>query len=129
MFAIWHRLRKPTEKIGNAVFPLVWERKPLPDAGAMQYAFESYGTPTYDFALGNGATFIRRPLIETQPAAWANFAWPVQPNPPLNTYQGQFATQPLMNPNDAAALNLTVEGAIPPDAYNLLPAQGPVLAP
>jgi len=132
MMNILHRARRAHEVIRSAFVgggQLTWERKELPNAGAMQYAFETYGTPRYDFVIGNGATFIRRPLRETQPAMWANFTAPVLANPPLNTFQGQFATQPLVDPNTAQALGLTVAGAIPPGAYNMIPAQGPTLAP
>jgi len=132
MFEIWHQRRKARDVIiggAAAVGRLVWQRKVLPDAGAEQYAFETYGTPIYDFALGNGATFIRHPFVETQPARWVNYSAPILSNPPLNTFQGQFATQPLMNPNTAVALGVTVEGAIPPDTYNLIPANGPTIAP
>jgi hypothetical protein len=128
---IFHRgKRHEIVAVGKkALGQLVWQRRTLPDAGAQQYAFETYGTPVYDFALGNGATFIRRPLVETQPAQWAQYAWPILSNPPINTFQGQIVTQPLINPNTAQELAITVPGSIPPDAYNLIPAQGPVLAP
>jgi hypothetical protein len=130
MFGLFHSKRSHADvRIGANVFKLLWERKTLPDAGAMQYAFETYGTPVYDFVLGNGATFIRRPLVETQPALQVVFAAPIISNPPINTFQGQFATQPLMNPNDAQALGITVDGSVPPDAYNLIPPAGPVLSP
>lgn len=129
MLHIFNRRRKHIEKIGNAIYSLVWERKRLPDAGAGQYAFESYGTPTYDFALGNGATFVRFPLQETQPARWANFVSPIIANPPQNIFQGQFATQPLMNPTTADALAITGPGSVPPDAYNAIPPQAPVFSP
>jgi hypothetical protein len=132
MMEIWNRTRKPREKLeGSArIWSLFWVRKTLPDAGAEQYAFESYGTPTYDFALGNGATFARQTsVLGSQPAAWSNYTAPILSNPPSNIYQGQFATQPLMDPNTATALGLTVDGAIPADSYNLIPPAGPVLAP
>jgi hypothetical protein len=131
MFEIWHRTRKHAEKVkagAAAGGRLLWVRKTLPDAGAQQYAFETYGTPVYDFALGNGATFVRHPLVETQPALWANYTSPVLPNPPSNVFQGQFATQPLMDPNTAVALGITVQDAIPPDAYNSIPPEGPAIA-
>jgi hypothetical protein len=131
MLDIWHRKRTHKEVVGGAAAGgrLTWVRRKLPDAGAGQYAFETYGTPIYDFALGNGATFIRHPLVETQPAMWANNTAPVLPNPPANLFQGQFATQPLMNPNTAQALGLTVAGAIPADSYNLIPPAAPSLSP
>lgn len=131
MFDIWHRCQRAKEVVGAAVAGgrLTWVRRELPNAGAGQYAFETYGTPVYDFVNGNGATFIRRPLRETQPAMWANFTVPVVPNPPMNTFQGQIATQPLIDPNSAQALGLTVPGAIPPGAYNVIPPTGPALAP
>jgi len=132
MFQIFHKAKRHKEVVvGASQEPgaFVWQRRRLPDAGAEQYAFETYGTPIYDFALGNGATFIRHPFVETQPARWANYSAPVLSNPPLNTFQGQFATQPLMNPNTAVALGVTVEGAIPPDTYNLIPPNGPTIAP
>ncbi len=132
MFSIWHSKRGPKHVVKGAKSSggiLTWVRKKLPDAGAGQYAFETYGTPIYDFALGNGATFVRRPLRETFPALWANYTSPIIANPPLNVFQGQFATQPLMDPNTALALGLTTEGAIPPDTYNLLQPAGPTIAP
>lgn len=131
MLSIFHRKRTNAEvKAGAAAGgTLLWVRKKLPDAGAEQYAFETYGTPVYDFALGNGATFVRRPLVETQPALFQNYTAPILANPPLNTYQGQFATQPLINPNDAIAAGITVEGAIPPDSYNLISSAAPSLNP
>lgn len=120
MFQLWHKGKKhKVVAIGaKALGQLVWRRTVLPDAGAEQYAFETYGTPLYDFALGNGATFIRRPLLETQPAQWATFTAPILANPPLNTFQGQFVTQPLMNPNTALAYGVIQEGSVPADAYN-----------
>lgn len=131
MFDIWHRNRTHKEVRSAAVAggKLTWVRKELPNAGAGQYAFETYGTPVYDFALGNGATFVRRPFRPTAPAQWANFTAPVISNPPINTFQGQFATQPLVDPNSATALGLTNAGAIPQGSYNIIPPQGPGLAP
>jgi hypothetical protein len=131
MLNIFHRKRTHKEvREGGGMFRLLWERRKLPATDSPQnYAFETYGTPVYDFALGNGATFIRRPLVETQPAMWAQFTVPIVSNPPQNIFQGQFATQPLMNPNDAQALGITIDGSVPPDAYNLLAPQGPALAP
>lgn len=132
MFEIFHRIRKAHELIRSGAVAggrLTWERKPLPDAGAMQYAFETYGTPVYDFVLGNGAAVIRRPLVETQPAQWARFTAPIISNPVNNMTTGQFATQPLMDPNTAENLSISAPGAIPSDAYNSLAPQGLVLNP
>ena len=131
LMQIFGRKRKPREVINGLGQPgaLVWERKPLPSAGAMQYAFETYGTPVYDFALGNGATYIRKPFNPTSPAFWAEFTAPILSNPPINTFQGQFATQPLVDPNTALALGIVGEGSIPPDAYNAIPSAAPVLSP
>ena len=132
MFKIWHKKRSSKDVAAsahNSSAVIAFVYKKLPDAGAEQYAYETYGTPIYDFALGNGATFVRRPLRETFPALWANFTSPVVANPPLNTFQGQFATQPLLDPNTAVALGLTVEVAISPGAYNVLSPQGPTIAP
>lgn len=131
MFNIFHKEKKhKIVAVGQAALgKFVWRRTRLPDAGAQQYAFETYGTPKYDFALGNGATFIRRPLRETTPANWQTFVWPVQPNPPINTFQGQIATQPLMNPNTALAAGVIGEGSVPPDSYNAIPSGGLGLAP
>ena len=124
-----HVKRREPHVIIGAAGQLVWTFRPLPGAGAQQYAFETYGTPIYDFALGNGATFIRRPLHETQPAQWVAFTSPIVANPPLNIFQGQIATQPLTDPNTAAALGMTVDGAIAPDAYNTLQPAGPAAPP
>lgn len=129
--SIFHRKQHGADLIrktkNNAPYPLVWQRKELPDAGAGQYAFETYGTPTYDFALGNGATFIRKPLRATSPAQWQKFTWPILL--PSNNYQGQFATQPLMDPNSAIAAGFMSPGNVPPDAYNQIPPSGLVIAP
>lgn len=127
---IFHKKRTPKQVvtgIGNG--GLTWEKRELPSGGATVYAFETYGTPVYDFALGNGAAVIRHPLRETSPAQWANFTAPIQPNPPLNTFQGQIATQPLVDPQTALSLGLVGAGAIPPGAYNVMPPSGPALAP
>lgn len=131
MWQIFHKKRTPKEvKSGLAAGGvLTWERKELPNAGAGQYAFETYGTPAYDFVLGNGAAVVQRPLKETQPAQWQGFTVPIQPNPPLNTFQGQIATQPLVDPNTAIALGLASADALPPGAYNVIPPSGPGLAP
>lgn len=132
MFQIFHQKRGPKKVVKSAASSggvLLWVRKKLPDAGAGQYAFETYGTPIYDFALGNGATFIRRPFNETFPASWANFTSPVVANPPLNIFQGQLATQPLMDPNTAMALGVTVPGALPADTYNIINPNAPTIAP
>lgn len=107
--------------------PLVWIRKKLPDEGAMQYAFETYGTPTYDRAKGDACTHVRRPLNETFPALWVNNQWPVLTA--SNIFQGQIATQPLLDPNSAVAIGAMTPDVVPPEAYNIIPATGPVLAP
>lgn len=132
MFSIFHRRRGPREIIKGAATSggvMLWERKELPGAGAGQYAYETYGTPVYDFALGNGAAVVQRPLRETFPAQWAKHTAPVLSNPPLNTFQGQIATQPLVDPNTAVALGLTDPGVIPPGAYNTIPSGAPTIAP
>ena len=115
--------------VGSGFGRFVWQRRRLPSAGAEQYAFETYGTPVYDFALGNGATFVRKPLKETQPAQWQNFTWPILANPPLNVFQGQIATQPLMDPNTAVALGIAQSGAIPEGPYSVLQPAAPEFAP
>lgn len=130
MLNIWHRAKKAREIIGSAVAggQLHWVKRELPSPGATSYAFDTYGTPIY-FALGNGATFVRRPLRETQPAMWANFTVPIVANPPLNTFQGQFGTQPLIDPNTAVALGIAADGSLPPGAYNAIPPSAPALSP
>lgn len=125
---IFHHKRKPKQvQVSGAGY--VWEKKPTLGVGTGGYAFETYGTPIYDFALGNGATFVRRPFMVTQPASWVNYSMPILSNPPSNIFQGQFATQPLMDPNTAVGLGLSVDGAIPPDSYNLIPSAAPTLGP
>jgi len=131
MFQIFHRKGKPRQKFRvftrGAPLPLVWERRKLPDAGAMQYAFDTYGTVTYDRALGDGATFFRRPLHATFPALWVNNQWPIQDAGAV--IQGQIATQPLLDPNSAVAIGAITPDSVPPEAYNILPVSGPTLAP
>lgn len=133
MFKLFHRRQHPRKKYKffahGEPLPLLFERKILPDAGAMQYAFETYGTPTYDRAKGDAATHVRFPLRETFPALWINYQFPILANPPGNYFQGQFATQPLLDPNSAVAIGALTPDVVPPEAYNILPATGPTLAP
>lgn len=131
---VFHRKRTPAEvlstmKAAGPLGPLVWEKRELPSGGATTYAFETYGTPLYDFRLGNGAAVFQRPLRITSPAIWAKYTSPIIANPPQNIFQGQFVTQPLVDPNTAIALGFVAPNAIPPDAYNVIPPSAPTLAP
>jgi len=129
MFDIFHTKRQPRHVIkdigGHHKFVL--ERRDLPSAGAQQYAFLSQGLPLY--AVSRGNILVTNPLHETFPAAYAQYAVGLIGNPPSGYFQGQFTTQPLMNPNQANALGIIEPGQLPPGAYNSIPTGAPTLAP
>lgn len=106
---------------------LTWERKELPGAGAQQYAWESYGLPPYA-RFGFGNINVQQPLRETYPASYVFQAVGVVGNPPTSIVQGQFVTQPLMDPTTAENIGVILPGAINsgPNAIN---SASPILAP
>jgi hypothetical protein len=134
MIQLFHRKRSKQQVLAGIrptaqqPWKLTFEFKPLPGAGAEQYAFETLELPPYP-VMGNSAGSVKKPLRETSPASYQLQTAVLIGNPPSGTFQGQFVTQPLMDPNTAIALGITVPGSIPPGAYNTLPATGPVTAP
>lgn len=126
-FAIFGR-RSPQEKLGTKGHSrLTWEKKELPGAGAGQYAWETYGLPPYP-VYGQGNINVQRPLSETFPAVYVFQAVPTVGIPPKGMLQGQFVTQPLVDPSTNPNL-----GVVAPGALNLGPnaiANGaPILGP
>jgi hypothetical protein len=116
MLAIFHRKRTPKEKLkvlgtqGDS--HLTWEKKPLPGAGAGQYAWETYGLPAYA-RDGFGNIHVEQPLRETFAASFAFQNVGIVGVPPSGLLQGQFTTQPLMDPALAEAAGIVLQGAVP----------------
>jgi len=111
---IFHRKRTATEKkrLGvNDGYHLTWEKKPLPGMGAMQYAWETYGLPPYA-RFGFGNIWVQNPLRETFPASYTFQNVGVVGIPPAGQFQGQFTTQPLMDPTSAELAGIVLPGAI-----------------
>lgn len=127
MFNIFHRQRKPRDVFVGKQHEFVWEKRPLPSAGANSYAFLTQGLPVTSIARGN--ILVTNPLRETFPGSYAKQTAVLVGNPPFGYFQGQFVTQPLMNPNQASALGIADPNALPPGAYNAIPTAAPVLAP
>lgn len=111
---IFHRKRTATEKkrLGvNDGYHLTWEKKPLPGAGAGQYAWETYGLPAYA-RFGTGNIHVTNPLRETSPASYSFQSVGVVGVPPQGVLQGQFTTQPLMDPRTAEQTGIVIPGVI-----------------
>ena len=109
---IWHRKRTYQEKVLGDGYHLTWEKKPLPGAGAGQYAWETYGLPPYA-RFGFGNINVQNSSIVSQPAAFTLQAVGIVGIPPAGQLQGQFTTQPLMDPTMAAQAGIVIAGAIP----------------
>jgi hypothetical protein len=106
---------------------LTWEKKELPGAGAGQYAWETLGLPIYP-VFGRGNINVQAPLNETFPGTYMFQAVGIVGIPPQGILQGQFTTQPLIDPNAAQAIGIVAPGSIPigPNAIiNGAPVLGP----
>lgn len=111
-FRIFTRKQTAIEKLGRGGHErLTWEFKPLPGAGAGQYAWETFGLPQYS-RFGFGNIPVTNPLRETFPAAYAFQTAGLVGIPPQGLLQGQFVTQPLLDPNQATALGIVAPGSI-----------------
>jgi hypothetical protein len=130
MFQIFHKKRTAAHKLRSATpgHILTLERQELPGSGAQQYSWETYGLPVYP-VFGRGNIPVTNPLRETFPGSYALQAVGIVGVPPTGILQGQFTTQPLMNPNDATAFGVVQSGQIPAGAYNIIPPSNPTLAP
>lgn len=129
-FAIHHerRSKKALTKLGTADhYRMTFEKKELPGAGAQQYAFETLGLPAYP-VFGYSGAHVENPLRETFPASYVFQAVGLVGNPPLSISQGQFITQPLMDPSTAASTGIVLPGVITPGP-NAISNSGPILAP
>lgn len=115
-FNIFHRKRTASEKLKRMGtrdgFHLTWEKKTLPNAGAGQYAWETYGLPPYA-RDGFGNIHVENPLRETFAAAYAFQNVGIVGIPPSGVLQGQLTTQPLMDPSIAENSGVVLPGAIP----------------
>lgn len=128
MFAIFERKRKRVEIVPPAPGAFfTFERRELPNAGANQYALETFGLPVT--TISNGNILVENPYKATFPSSYAVQAVGVVGIPPSGILQGQFTTQPLMNPNQAESIGVVSPNVIPPGAYNVLPTGAPVIAP
>lgn len=112
----------------NDGYNLTWQKKALPGAGAQQYSWETYGLPPFG-VFGKGNIHVESPSIATQPAGYVFQSVGVVGNPPSSLFQGQFTTQPLMDPNTATALGLVEPGAIPNTGPNSIMTAAPLLSP
>jgi len=111
---IFHRKRTAVEKKRLGVadgYHLTWEKKQLPGAGAQQYAWETYGLPAYP-RFGTGNIWVQNPLHETFPGTYTFQNVGIVGIPPAGQLQGQFTTQPLMDPTTAEMAGLVIPGAI-----------------
>ncbi len=120
---------RPTKRDGKPVtkgiqgdYRLTWQKRELPDAGAMSYSFETYGLPAYA-RYGFGNINVTKPLQETFPASYVFQSVGMVGNPPAGILQGQFVTQPLMDPNAARAQGIIAGGS------NVINSGSPVLSP
>lgn len=127
-FRIFHRKRSPKQVLGTRNnYHLTFERQDLPDAGAQQYAWETYGLPPYA-PYGFGNIHVEQPLRATSPASYQFQAVGIVGNPPVSILQGQFVTQPLMDPTTAESSGIVIAGALNAGP-NAISRGGPVLAP
>jgi hypothetical protein len=129
-FAVHHerRSKKALTKLGtHDHYRMTFEKKDLPGAGAGQYAFETLGLPQYP-VFGYSGAHVTNPLRETFPASYVFQAVGIVGNPPLSIAQGQFITQPLMDPSTAANIGIVTPGAISPGP-NAITNASPVLGP
>jgi hypothetical protein len=106
---------------------LTWEKKELPGAGAGQYAWETLGLPPYA-RFGFGNINVQNPLKETFPASYVFQAVGIVGNPPSSIVQGQFITQPLMDPDTAANIGIVTPGAVNAGP-NSISNPSPILSP
>lgn len=105
---------------------LAFEFKPLPGAGAGQYAWETLGLPVYP-VYGRGNLNVVNPSFVSSPFGYAYHAVGLVGIPPTGILQGQFATQPLMDPDQAMASGVTtqqVPNAPTAGAFNSIPVMG-----
>lgn len=127
-FRIFHRKRTHKEILGTTHNShLTWEKKELPGAGAGQYAWETLGQPIFP-VFGRGNIHVENPLKETFPASYVFQSVGVVGIPPTGVLQGQFVTQPLMDPDTAANIGIVLPGSVSP-APNAIGNSSPVLAP
>lgn len=115
-FRIHHGKRGDTSRQGDITrkgqgYHLTWEKRDLPDAGAGQYSWETLGLPPYA-PYGFGNINVTNPLRETFPASYVFQAVGIVGNPPKSIVQGQFTTQPLMDPSNAVNNGIVAPGAI-----------------
>lgn len=108
-------------------YAMTWEKKELPGAGASQYAWETYGLPmSPTYCVGN--IVVTNPLRETFPGGYVFQAVGLVGIPPQGQIQGQFITQPLIDPFSAESLGVVAPGAIsvgPNSIVNGAPVLGP----
>lgn len=125
-FRVHHAKRGSVTREGvRHGYHLTWQKTDLPDAGAQQYAWETLGLPPYaPFGFGN--IHVTNPLKETFPASYVFQSVGIVGNPPKSLVQGQFVTQPLLDPNAAVAMGIVSPGAIQP-APNSISNSAPVL--
>lgn len=127
MLSIFHRKRTPRDVFVGDKREFVFEKRPLPSAGANSYAFLSQGLPLY--SVYGWGIMVEKPLHETFPGSYAQQTAVITGVPPSGYFQGQFTTQPLMDPNTATTLGVVQQDQLPTGAYNALPSGAPTLSP
>lgn len=130
-FNLFHKPRQRKEVLGiddDAHYLLTWERKTMPSPGAMNYAWETYGLPAYG-RDGRGNIHVERQSYVSGPANYVFQSVGVVGVPPAGILQGQFVTQPLMDPDAAVASGFVLPGALLNSAPNVIDKGAPVLSP
>ena len=89
----------------------VWEYRPLPGAGAQQYAWETLVLPLYS-AIGWGQA-VTLPMRATDPTMSQKKGITLTTIGNPGILHGQFVSQPLMSEADAAALGITTQQTNP----------------
>ncbi len=124
---MWPFKRKARLDPGNSgfnedqgTFRIVYERKPMPDPGAQNYAYESLGLVAFPPA-GPSIT-IRQPRETVFPQMYATHAIP-QNGIPL--VAGQIFGQPLFDPQSGGFANDPFGGNVSPLVSYNVPASTP----
>jgi len=81
-------------QLEDGTYHAVWERKRMPDPGAQNYAWETYGLPPFT-PIGTGIP-TQQPLIATSEQVYTMQAVSLVGMP---TVSGQILGQPLFDPN------------------------------
>jgi hypothetical protein len=120
---MWPFRKKTALDPGNAGFnelpgtyKAVWQRKPMPDPGAQNYAWESLAMA--QFAPSGPSVATRKPIISTMGQMYVGKAVVLNGIP---TMAGGIVGQPLMDPNTPGGYTRQLpDGIAPMSAYNIV---------